>query len=163
MSRVQVALNVGDLDASIEFYSKLFRTPPAKVREGYANFAITEPPLKLVLIAGQGEPGTLNHIGVEVESTDEVAEAASRMNGELEESTTCCYAVQDKVWVSGPRSHGRSTPSSPTPPPWHQSPASAAPRRLPSRLPSAHGPTPAADPERLLLNGVRRPRRALHR
>ena len=102
MSRVQVALNVGDLDASIEFYSKLFRTTPAKVREGYASFGITEPPLKLVLIAGQGEPGTLNHIGVEVESTDEVAEAASRMNGELEESTTCCYAVQDKVWVSGP-------------------------------------------------------------
>ncbi len=102
MSRVQVALNVGDLDASIEFYSKLFRTTPAKVRDGYANFAIAEPPLKLVLIAGQGEPGTLNHIGVEVESTDEVAEAAKRMNGALEESTTCCYAVQDKVWVSGP-------------------------------------------------------------
>ena len=107
MSRVQVALNVGDLDASIEFYSKLFRMAPAKVREGYANFAITEPPLKLVLIAGQGEPGTLNHIGIEVESTDEVAEAAARMQGEgaacaVEEATTCCYAVQDKVWVSGP-------------------------------------------------------------
>ena len=107
MSRVQVALNVGDLDASIEFYSKLFRMAPAKVREGYANFAITEPPLKLVLIAGQGEPGTLNHIGIEVESTAEVAEAAARMQGEgaacaVEEATTCCYAVQDKVWVSGP-------------------------------------------------------------
>ena len=107
MSRVQVALNVGDLDASIEFYSKLFRTVPAKIREGYANFAITEPPLKLVLIVGQGEPGTLNHIGVEVESTDEVAEAAARMQGEgaacaVEEATTCCYAVQDKVWISGP-------------------------------------------------------------
>ena len=107
MARVQVALNVGDLDASIEFYSKLFRTAPAKVREGYANFAIAEPPLKLVLIAGQGEPGTLNHIGVEVESTEEVAAAAARMQGEgapcaIEDSTTCCYAVQDKVWVSGP-------------------------------------------------------------
>ena len=107
MSRVQLALNVGDLDASIQFYSKLFNTPPAKVRENYANFAIAEPPLKLVLIAGQGEPGTLNHVGVEVESTDEVAAAASRMQAEgaacdVQESTTCCFAVQDKVWVSGP-------------------------------------------------------------
>lgn len=107
MSRVQLALNVGDLDASIEFYSKLFNTQPAKVRENYANFAIAEPPLKLVLIAGQGEPGTLNHVGVEVESTDEVAAAASRMQAQgaacdVQESTTCCFAVQDKVWVSGP-------------------------------------------------------------
>jgi catechol 2,3-dioxygenase-like lactoylglutathione lyase family enzyme len=107
MSRVQLALNVGDLDASIEFYSKLFQTPPAKVRENYANFAIAEPPLKLVLIAGQGEAGSLNHVGVEVESTDEVAAAATRMQAEgaacdVQESTTCCFAVQDKVWVAGP-------------------------------------------------------------
>src|SRR6188508_2310747 len=107
MSRVQLSLNVGDLDASIEFYTKLFKTPPAKIRENYANFAIAEPPLKLVLIAGQGEPGSLNHIGVEVESTDEVAAAAARMEAEgvacnVRESTSCCYAVQDKVWVSGP-------------------------------------------------------------
>lgn len=107
MSRVQLALNVGDLDASIEFYSKLFQTPPAKVRENYANFAIAEPPLKLVLIAGSGEPGTLNHLGVEVSSTDEVMVEARRMQAEgaacdLQESTTCCFAVQDKVWVSGP-------------------------------------------------------------
>ena len=107
MSRVQLALNVGDLDASIEFYTKLFKTPPAKVRENYANFAIAEPPLKLVLIAGQGEPGSLNHVGVEVESTDEVAAAATRMEAEgaacnVREATSCCYAVQDKVWVSGP-------------------------------------------------------------
>ena len=107
MSRVQLALNVGDLEASIEFYSKLFRTAPNKVRDGYANFAIAEPPLKLVLIAGSGEPGTLNHLGVEVESTDVVMAEAARMQGEgaacdLQESTTCCYAVQDKVWVSGP-------------------------------------------------------------
>jgi lactoylglutathione lyase len=107
MSHVQLALNVGDLDASIEFYTKLFMTPPAKVRENYANFAIAEPPLKLVLIAGQGEPGSLNHVGVEVESTDEVAAAAARMEAEgaacnVRESTSCCYAVQDKVWVSGP-------------------------------------------------------------
>ena len=107
MSRVQLALNVGDLDASIEFYTKLFQTPPNKVRENYANFAIAEPPLKLVLIAGHGEPGSLNHVGVEVESTDEVVAAATRMElegaaCELQESTTCCFAVQDKVWVSDP-------------------------------------------------------------
>jgi len=107
MSRVQLALNVGDLDASIEFYTKLFGTPPAKVRENYANFAIAEPPLRLVLIAGAGVPGTLNHVGVEVESTDEVAAAAARMQAEgaacdVQEATTCCFAAQDKVWVAGP-------------------------------------------------------------
>jgi catechol 2,3-dioxygenase-like lactoylglutathione lyase family enzyme len=107
VSRVQLALNVGDLEASIEFYTKLFKTPPAKIRENYANFAIAEPPLKLVLIAGQGAPGSLNHVGVEVESTDEVAAAAARMQAEgaacdVQNSTTCCFAVQDKVWVSGP-------------------------------------------------------------
>src|SRR6188768_3071536 len=107
MSRVQHALNVGDLDASIDFYTKLFKTPPAKVRENYANFAIAEPPLKLVLIAGQGEPGSLNHVGVEVESTADVAAAAARMKSEgaacdVQESTTCCFALQDKVWVTGP-------------------------------------------------------------
>ena len=107
MSRVQLALNVGDLNASIEFYTKLFKTPPAKIRENYANFAIAEPPLKLVLIAGQGEPGSLNHVGVEVESTEEVAAEATRMKAEgaaceVQDSTICCFAVQDKVWVSGP-------------------------------------------------------------
>lgn len=107
MSRVQLALNVSDLDSAIEFYSKLFNTKPAKVREGYANFAIAEPPLKLVLIAGGGTPGTMNHLGIEVESTDEVAKATSRLTSEglatdVEEETTCCYAVQDKVWVNAP-------------------------------------------------------------
>jgi catechol 2,3-dioxygenase-like lactoylglutathione lyase family enzyme len=107
MSRVQLALNVADLDASIDFYTKLFGVPPAKVRDGYANFAIADPPLKLVLFAGGGEPGSLNHLGVEVDSTDEVSAAATRARGHelpaaLEESTTCCYAVQDKVWVQGP-------------------------------------------------------------
>ena len=107
MSRVQLALNVVDLDASIEFYTNLFQTSPAKVRDGYANFVIAEPPLKLVLIAGQGEAGTLNHVGVEVDSTDEVASAAARMAAagavcDVQDSTTCCYAVQDKVWVTGP-------------------------------------------------------------
>jgi catechol 2,3-dioxygenase-like lactoylglutathione lyase family enzyme len=107
MSRVQLALNVSDLDSAIEFYSKLFNTKPAKVREGYANFAIAEPPLKLVLIAGGGTPGTMNHLGIEVESTDEVASATKRLASEglvtaVEEETTCCFAVQDKVWVNAP-------------------------------------------------------------
>ena len=107
MSRVQLALNVSDLESAIEFYSKLFNTKPAKVREGYANFAIAEPPLKLVLIAGGGTPGTMNHLGIEVESTDEVTSATKRLASEglvtdVEEETTCCYAVQDKVWVNAP-------------------------------------------------------------
>lgn len=107
MSRVQLALNVNDLDSAIEFYSKLFATQPAKIRDGYANFAIVEPPLKLVLIENPGHGGTLNHLGVEVESTDLVTAATTRLRGEglvtdVEENTTCCFAVQDKVWVHGP-------------------------------------------------------------
>jgi catechol 2,3-dioxygenase-like lactoylglutathione lyase family enzyme len=107
MSRVQLALNVSDLPSAIDFYTKLFGTGPAKVREGYANFAITEPPLKLVLIEGAGTPGSLNHLGVEVESSDLVSSAITRLQAEglatdVEENTTCCYAVQDKVWVHGP-------------------------------------------------------------
>ncbi|MCU1501138.1 MAG: Lactoylglutathione lyase [Ilumatobacteraceae bacterium] len=107
MSRVQLALNVADLDASIEFYTKLFRTPPAKIRDGYANFAIADPPLKLILFTGMGDPGSLNHVGVEVESTDEVAAviartAANGMQQEVQEQTSCCFAVQDKTWVKGP-------------------------------------------------------------
>ena len=107
MSRVQLALNVSDLDSAIDFYTRLFRTPPAKVRPGYANFAIAEPPLKLVLIEGNGTPGTLNHLGVEVESTDEVAAAKAHLRNEglsvaVEDEVACCYAVQDKVWVDAP-------------------------------------------------------------
>jgi catechol 2,3-dioxygenase-like lactoylglutathione lyase family enzyme len=107
MSRVQLALNVADLDDAIAFYSKLFGTAPAKVRPGYANFAVTEPPLKLILIADHGDPGTLNHLGVEVESTDEVAATQQRLTNEglstaTEDEVSCCYAVQDKVWVDAP-------------------------------------------------------------
>ena len=107
MSRVQLALNVADLDEAIAFYSKVFGTPPAKIRDGYANFAIAEPPLKLVLIAGGGVPGTMNHVGVEVESTELVTEAIGRFRAEglatdVQENTSCCYALQDKVWVSDP-------------------------------------------------------------
>jgi len=108
MSRVQLALRVADLDASIAFYSKLFAAAPAKRRPGYANFAIAQPPLKLVLIEGAaGEATRLDHLGVEVESTAEVTAAAGRLAAEglataTEEDTACCYAVQDKVWVTGP-------------------------------------------------------------
>jgi len=107
VSRIQLALNVSDLNEAVTFYSTLFRAAPAKVRPGYANFAIDEPPLKLVLIEGGGEPGAINHLGVEVFSTDEVAEASRYLAGagmatEVEDQTTCCYAVQDKVWVDGP-------------------------------------------------------------
>ena len=107
MSRVQLALNVTDLDDAIGFYSKLFGTTPAKVRPGYANFAVAEPPLKLILIAGNGEGGTLNHLGVEVESTDEVGATQRSLADEglpttTEDEVSCCYAVQDKVWVDAP-------------------------------------------------------------
>jgi catechol 2,3-dioxygenase-like lactoylglutathione lyase family enzyme len=108
MSRVQLALNVADIDEAIVFYSKLFGTEPAKVRPGYANFAIDDPPLKLVLIEDANQtPGTLNHLGVEVPTTDEVTAAQARLADAglvtaLEEATSCCYAVQDKVWVDGP-------------------------------------------------------------
>lgn len=108
MSRVQLALRVADLEASIDFYSRLFNTTPAKRRPGYANFAITEPPLKLVLLEGQaGEDTRMDHLGVDVETTDLVAEATNRLADaglatRIEDNTTCCYAVQDKVWVTGP-------------------------------------------------------------
>jgi len=110
MSRVQLALRVADLEASIDFYSKLFGAEPAKRRPGYANFAIAEPPLKLVLLEGeQGQPTVMDHLGVEVESTGQVTEATSLLVGrslatETEDDTACCYAVQDKVWVHGPGS-----------------------------------------------------------
>lgn len=105
--RVQLALNVADLDAAVTFYSKLFGAEPAKRRPGYANFAVSDPPLKLVLIEGGGTPGTLNHLGVEVGSTEEVASATARLAGAglttaTEDGVDCCYAVQDKVWVHDP-------------------------------------------------------------
>ncbi|HKA67872.1 MAG TPA: ArsI/CadI family heavy metal resistance metalloenzyme [Actinomycetes bacterium] len=108
MSRVQLALRVSDLDGSIAFYSKLFGAEPAKVRDGYANFAITEPPLKLALIEGTpGQPTVMDHLGVEVETVEQVTAATERLAARglvtaVENDTTCCYAVQDKVCVSGP-------------------------------------------------------------
>jgi len=108
MSRIQLALRVADLEAAVGFYSRLFDTEPAKRRPGYANFAIAEPPLKLVLLEGEaGEPTRMDHLGVEVATTDEVAAATNRLADaglatRIEDDTTCCYAVQDKVWVTGP-------------------------------------------------------------
>ncbi len=112
MSRVQLALNVANIDAAVEFYTKLFGAEPAKRRPGYANFAIEIPPLKLVLFEtadarGHGIAGALNHLGIEVETPEEVQEAALRLSAEglrpeVHESTTCCYAVQDKAWVNDP-------------------------------------------------------------
>jgi lactoylglutathione lyase len=107
MSRVQLALNVDDLDEAVAFYSTLFNTAPAKVKPGYANFAVAEPPLKLVLIENPGRGGTLNHLGVEVGSSDAVRAEIARLTGEgmfteEEIGSTCCFATQDKVWVAGP-------------------------------------------------------------
>ncbi|MFH8886409.1 ArsI/CadI family heavy metal resistance metalloenzyme [Streptomyces californicus] len=108
MSRAQLALRVSDLEASVAFYAKLFNAEPSKRREGYANFALTEPPLKLVLIEGDpGEETRLDHLGVEVESTEQVTAAAGRLKDAglatfEENDTSCCYALQDKVWVHGP-------------------------------------------------------------
>ncbi|MFJ8935759.1 ArsI/CadI family heavy metal resistance metalloenzyme [Streptomyces sp. NPDC102365] len=108
MSRIQLALRVPDLQAAITFYSKLFGTEPAKLRDGYANFAVTEPPLKLVLIEGTADEDTrLDHLGVEVASTEDVQAATARLAQAglattEEKDTACCYALQDKVWVHGP-------------------------------------------------------------
>jgi len=107
MSRIQLALNVDDLDEAIVFYSKLFGTTPAKVKPGYANFAITEPPVKLVLLENPGQGGTLNHLGVEVQTSEQVHTEIARLTEqglftEEEIGTTCCFALQDKVWVTGP-------------------------------------------------------------
>jgi catechol 2,3-dioxygenase-like lactoylglutathione lyase family enzyme len=112
MSRIQLAVNVTDIDASVEFYSKLFGTEPEKREPGYANFAISNPPLKLVLMEVRGERGesvvgALNHLGVEVESADEVIKITETLAGEgldteVQDEITCCFAVQDKVWVNDP-------------------------------------------------------------
>ncbi len=106
MSRVQLALNVAELDSAIDFYSQLFRTEPHKVRPGYANFEVADPPLKLVLIE-DGEGGALNHLGVEVEETATVVSETQRFGElglelEIEDGVVCCHAEQDKVWVQDP-------------------------------------------------------------
>ena len=112
MSRVQLALNVADVDAAVDFYRRLLGVEPAKRRAGYANFVVADPPLKLVLLEdgqarGHGTTGALNHLGVEVEASEQVQAATRRLTGEgletlTQDATTCCYAVQDKVWVHDP-------------------------------------------------------------
>ena len=104
--RIQLALNVEDLDASERFYAELFGVEPVKRRPGYVNFAIAEPPLKLILFDG-GAGGTINHLGVEVATSEDVSDAIERLEGseiaiEVEEKVTCCYASQDKVWATAP-------------------------------------------------------------
>lgn len=105
--RLQLALNVENLDESIDFYSKMFDTPPAKIKEGYANFEVAEPPLKLVLMQNPGLGGSLNHLGVEVESADQVEAAEARIAGEGlattgVDDTLCCFAAKTETWVHGP-------------------------------------------------------------
>jgi hypothetical protein len=107
MSRIQLALNVNDIDAAVEFYATLFATPPAKRRPGYASFAVENPPLKLVLFENSEETGTLNHLGVERSSISEVDAEADRLRSaglalDVEGDVVCCYARQDKHWVTGP-------------------------------------------------------------
>jgi catechol 2,3-dioxygenase-like lactoylglutathione lyase family enzyme len=107
VSRAQLALNVENIDDAIAFYSKLFNTEPAKVKPGYANFAIADPPLKLVLIEKPGAGGSINHLGVEVASSEVVHSEIARLTEagmftDEEIGTTCCFATQDKVWVTGP-------------------------------------------------------------
>lgn len=107
MSRVQLALNVDDIDQAVAFYTTLLGVEPAKRKPGYANFAVTEPPLKLVLLENPGQGGSLNHLGVEVEDSETVhAEIARFTEAGLftdeQIGTTCCFATQDKVWVTGP-------------------------------------------------------------
>jgi len=105
--RLQLALNVDDLDTAIDFYSKMFATRPAKVRPGYANFAIAEPPLKLVLFEGGGAPGSINHLGVETETAGEVTAAEARLTESGIDTTgvddtVCCYAEKTETWIEAP-------------------------------------------------------------
>ncbi len=105
--RLQLALNVSDLDKAVDFYTRMFGVEPAKIRPGYANFAVADPPLKLVLFEGQGEPGSINHLGVETETADEVVAAEARLTeADLETTgvadTQCCYAQKTETWLAGP-------------------------------------------------------------
>ncbi len=105
--RIQLALNVSNIDEAVDFYTKLFGVGPAKRRDGYANFAVETPPLKLVLIQGEGTPGTMNHLGIEVATSEIVQTEIARLaeaglTETIEENTTCCFSVQDKVWVNAP-------------------------------------------------------------
>ena len=104
MSRFQLSLNVDDVDASVEFYTKLFGVGPAKHRPGYANFVVADPPMKLVIVEDEGTPGSINHVGIEFESGEEVAERTERVTAaglpvEVDDPHTCCFATQEKAWT----------------------------------------------------------------
>ena len=162
MPRVQLALNVNDIEEAVSFYTRLFGTEPAKRRPGYANFAIDQPPLKLVLLENPGQGGSLNHLGVEVDSTSAVeAEQARLAEAGLaavdERDTTCCYARQDKFWVKGPpaASGGRSTPS------WPTARLSTAPTTAKPAAAAAPPQTPPEPPRARLAASCDRVRRRL--
>ena len=109
MSLFQLSLNVSDVEVAVEFYTKLFGVGPAKQRPGYANFLVADPPLKFIVIENEGTPGTINHLGFEVADTDAVVAATHRLAElglpfKVDETHTCCYATQDKVWTSDPDS-----------------------------------------------------------
>ena len=104
MSRFQLSINVNDVDASVEFYTKLFGVGPAKHRQGYANFVVADPPMKLVVVENEGEPGSINHVGIEFETGEEVAArtelvAATGLPVEVDDPHTCCFATQEKAWT----------------------------------------------------------------
>lgn len=108
--RLQLALNVENLDRAIDFYTKLFDTPPAKVKPGYANWAIENPPLKLVIFEGAGPHGSINHLGVETDTADEVVAAEARLRGAglgptAIDETQCCFAEKTETWVDGADGH----------------------------------------------------------
>jgi catechol 2,3-dioxygenase-like lactoylglutathione lyase family enzyme len=107
MSRFQLSLNVRDVDRAVDFYTKFFGVEPAKHRPGYANFVVADPPLKLVIIEEEGEPGSINHVGIEVDGTEAVISQTRRFTSlglahKIDETHTCCYATQDKVWTRDP-------------------------------------------------------------
>jgi len=108
--RLQLALNVENLDQAIDFYSKLFNTPPYKVKPGYANWSIEDPPLKLVIFEGQGPHGSINHLGVETDTAEEVVDADARLRAAglvttgIDE-TQCCFAEKTETWIDGVDGH----------------------------------------------------------
>ena len=104
MSRFQLSINVNDAEAAVAFYAKLLGVGPAKHRPGYANFVVADPPLKLIVIENEGEPGTINHVGIEVADTAAVVAETQRIAElglafKVDDTHTCCYATQDKVWT----------------------------------------------------------------
>jgi len=158
--RLQLALNVSDLDKAVDFYSRMFGVEPAKTRPGYANFAIADPPLKLVLFEGQGEGGSINHLGVETETADEVVAAEARLTETTGvDDTQCCYAAKTETWLSGPddtrwewyvkTGDTEQLANLAVAPPPARPKAPAAPDAVPGREPSCCRQVPDPAPSRL--------------